>query len=135
MNSIKSFSVFLKRKLHADSAAVFKLFEDGTLFKLTGANTIQFDFKVNGDFLLIFENRGRIYGQFLKITTANIIIEWNVEGFLKPIELMTTLEISIIGNKSVCELTLNHINIIHEESAAAKRRAWAEILDKVEQLL
>lgn len=131
----KSFSVCLKRTYFADEAAVFNLFKDGTIFKLTGADAIQYDFKVNGGFLLIFENRGRIYGRFLTITANNIKIEWNVEGFEKPVELMTSVEVSIFGNKGECTFTLNHLNIFQEDSAAAKRRAWTEILDKVEQLL
>jgi hypothetical protein len=135
MNSKKSFSVCIKRTLLADSAPIFNLFKDGTIFKLTGANTIQYDFNVNGDFLLIFENRGRIYGRFLTIKANNINMEWNVEGFQRQVELMTTVDVSIFGNNSECTFTLNHLNIFHEDSAASKRRAWTEILDKVEQLL
>ncbi len=125
----------LKRTYFADEAAVFNLFKDGTIFKLTGADAIQYDFNVNGDFLLIFENRGRIYGRFLTIKANNINMEWNVEGFQRQVELITTVDVSIFGNNGECTFTLNHLNILHEDSAAAKRRAWTEILDKVEQLL
>ena len=135
MKSNKSFTVYLRRTFLAHSSVILNLFAEGMVFKLAGADAFQYDFKVNGNFLLTFNNRGTIHGQFIAITDCKIIIEWNVKGFQRPNEINTWVDISLEKNNNGCIFTLNHTNIMHEEAAAAKERAWNEILDKVEQLL
>ena len=105
------------------------------MFKLTGADEIHSDFISGGSFLFIFNNRGRIYGKFLTITDREIIMEWNVEGFNRPNEIMTSVEIALQDQTENCVLTLNHKYILNEGAAMAKQRAWMEILNEVEKML
>ena len=84
---------------------------------------------------MTFNNRGTIYGVFTKITDSDIVMEWNVDGFQRPKETKTSLEISLRKENKECILTLNHKNISHPEAAAAKQRAWTEILDSIEKII
>lgn len=111
------------------------LFRDNTVFKLTGADEIQNDFRNSGMFYLKFNDRGSIHGHYIKITEDKIILNWNVEGFNRPKEIDTKLEISLNENGDNCLLTLSHKNIKHEEAAKAKEIAWTEILDEMEKIL
>ena len=115
--------------------AIFNLFMDGTVFKLTGADHIQSDFKAGGLFRLMFNNRGAIHGQFIKINKTHIIIEWNADGFQRHSEIKTLVEITLSGGNGKCILTLDHKNIKQEDSASAKKRAWTEILDNIEKTI
>jgi hypothetical protein len=133
MASNKTHTVYLQRTYTAETRAVLDLFKDTTVFKLTGADDIQADFKPGGLFCLAFNGRGTIHGQFITTTHKDIIMEWNVEGFQRPREIKTLVEISVYSDNGKCILTLSHKNIVHAEAAAAKRRAWTEILDEIEQ--
>ena len=135
MSKNNAYSVSLQKIYFSNALTILSLFKDGTVFKLTGADEIHSDFISGGPFLLIFNNRGRIYGKFLIITDKEIIMEWNVEGFNKPNEIMTTVEITLQDQAENCVLTLNHKFIIDEGAAMAKQRAWMGILDQVEKML
>ena len=125
--------VTLEKTFAASTLEIFELFENTTVFRLTGASHIQVDFRTGGLFCLTFNGRGIINGQFIKITTRNIIIEWNVDGFQRPKEIKTLVEISLRKkSEKKCVLTLHHKNISDEGAAAAKQRAWTEILDDME---
>jgi hypothetical protein len=132
MTSAKLYTIFLKRKYNTHPDAVFNLFTNGTVFRLTGADLIQSDYSENGLFCLTFNQRGKIHGRFLSIESGKITIEWNVIGFNKPDENNTIVEIVLQIESNGCLLTLNHTNIKNEEGAGAKQRAWNEILRNLE---
>ncbi len=133
MTGTKPYSILLTRSYAADPAAIIDLFRNNTVFELTGADEIQSDFKTGGAFHLTFKNRGVIHGFFNKISVDEIILDWNVDGFQRPSEINTTVDITLRKNKAGSVLTLNHKNIMHEEAANAKQKAWAEILDNLEK--
>jgi len=133
IESFKPITIFLKRIYVVKSETIFNLFKRGKIFELTGANDIKNDFEIGGAFSLTFNNRGIIYGQFQKITAQEIILEWNVEGFERPKETKTIVEISWRQDHEKCILKLDHKNIVEADSANAKRRAWKEILEDVER--
>ena len=60
---VKDFRVFVSEEYMARDIAVYSLIRNGTLFKLTGADDINFDFRKSGIFSLQFLNRGNIYGR------------------------------------------------------------------------
>lgn len=130
MNS-KTYTISLEKIYAAEPAVIFSLFRNGTVFKLTGAHSIQCDFKPDGFFCLTFNERGTIHGRFVKITPGDILMEWNVDGFERPQEIETLVEIRIRKYKGKCVLTLCHKNILHADAAAAKQQAWKEILDNL----
>jgi hypothetical protein len=133
MADSETYSIFLTRTYYENTATLAKLFRDNTVFRLTGADVIQADFRTGGSFRLIFNNRGTIYGQFIEIAYSEFVLEWNVEGFQRPKEDKTIVEISLRqeGLKSV--LTLKHKNIPDESSASVKQRAWMGILEDIEK--
>jgi len=55
-----------------------------------------------------------------------------VEGFNRPCEINTLLNISFTQNGKKCSLNLEHIKIFNKESAEAKNIAWREILNVIE---
>ncbi|MBS1516723.1 MAG: SRPBCC domain-containing protein [Bacteroidetes bacterium] len=126
------YEVFLHKTCNSDKDVIMNLFRDGTVFKLTGADEINFDFHEEGEFNLIFRSRGKIFGSFVKISDNELILDWNVEGFNRPPESNTALKISLLQNDDMCTLTLEHRNISNEEAASAKKLAWTEILDEME---
>jgi hypothetical protein len=133
MTGIKPYSITLTRSYNADPAAIMDLFRNNTVFELTGANEIQSDFKTGGTFRLTFNNRGIIYGIFTKISEDEIILDWNVEGFQRPAEINTTVEINLRKDHANCILIFNHKNIAHVEAANAKEKAWTKIFDNIEK--
>jgi len=124
--------IILSKTYNANTNAILNLFKDGTIFKLTGADEINFDFCEGGKFLLVFNNRGKIFGSFIKITKDKLILDWNVEGFNRPCEINTLLDISFTQNGNKCSLNLEHTKIFNKESAEAKNIAWREILNVIE---
>ncbi|MEO8150541.1 MAG: SRPBCC domain-containing protein [Bacteroidia bacterium] len=128
-------NIHITKNISASREAVFNLFRDNTVFKLTGANEIESDFKVGGKFSLLFKNRGTISGRFIKLTESEIILEWDVEGFNLPKETNTILKISLMQEEQMCLIELIHSNINNADSAAAKKRAWTEILDDIEKAI
>jgi uncharacterized protein YndB with AHSA1/START domain len=74
-----------------------------------------------------------IYGQFTEITANKIVMEWNVEGFQRPPEIKTVVEITLREDDDKCILTLTHKHIADASAAAAKHKAWTEILDDMEK--
>lgn len=133
MTTNKTHTISLQRTYTTETETVLKFFKDTTIFKLTGADDIQADFENDGLFFLAFNGRGTIHGRFIKITDKEIIMEWNVDGFHRPREIKTLVEISAYNDNGKCILALNHKNIVHAEAAAAKQRAWTEILEEIEQ--
>ena len=111
---------------------IYPLIRDGTLFRLTGADKVAFDFSENASFEFNFADRGKIIGRFLKIIPhSKIIMEWDVEGFDRPAEKGTKVWITILGDENRTTLTIEHREIPTEESAAAKQKAWEEILEEL----
>ena len=131
----KTHIVSLEKIYATEPATIFDLFKNAIVFKLTGADTIQCDFKSDGLFCLTFNERGTIHGRFIKITPNDILIEWNVDGFDRPKEIKTLVEITLLEKDKKCALTLHHKNIQHASAAAAKQKAWKEILDEVENYI
>jgi len=131
MTAPDQFTISLTRSYPVASAVIVDLFKNNTVFELTGADTIENNFKTGGSFHLGFNNRGSIHGHFLSITNNEIILEWNVDGFNKPQEIKTNVQISWRQEGTNCVLTLIHKNIAHEEAAKAKEKAWTEILDDI----
>ena len=111
---------------------LFSVIENGALFELTGADKISVDFKVNGKFILEFNNRGTISGVITHIISPNQLwMKWDVEGFGMETEKDTQVKISIL-KRSKTELTLNHGGIKTKASAEAKKKAWTEILNDLQ---
>jgi hypothetical protein len=133
MTNNKTYSISLEKVYSGKPEEIFNLFQNGTIFTLTGANEIQSEFKTGKPFHLTFHNRGAIYGRFILITDSNIILEWNVKGFQRPDEIKTSVEISLHKDYEKCILTLDHKNIANAEAATAKQKAWTEILDDMEK--
>lgn len=129
----RTYNISVQKTYNESAETIFNLFMDGTVFKMTGADNIECDFKAGGQFRLMFNQRGVIYGQFIQLMKNNIVIEWKVEGFQKPSEIHTLVEINLSENNSACILTIRHKNIIHKDSASAKQKAWTEILDDIER--
>jgi uncharacterized protein YndB with AHSA1/START domain len=134
MSNNKTHSVFLKKFYTADKKTIYNLFVDKTVFKLTGADEIQVQPETGQPFHLTFYNRGIIYGHFILFTENAIAMEWNVEGFQRPKEINTFVEIFLSEENGKCHLTLHHQNIMDAAAAAAKQKAWTEILDDIEKL-
>ena len=133
MTTAKTYSITINKSYHADIETIFNLFRNNTVFKLTGTNEIQSDFKTGGSFRLTFDNRGTIFGHFTKIANNEIILEWNVDGFQRAPEIKTIVEIKLKQDNENCILMLHHKDIAHEEAANAKQKAWTEILDDLEK--
>ena len=127
-----SFSVSIEKSYAAPAIVILNLFRDSTVFKLADPDMIGNDFEEGGSFFLSFSNRGEIDGTFIKITENEIVLEWNVEGFGRPPEINTRVEITFSNENERCILKLDHKNIMHEEAAKAKHKAWTEILDAIE---
>lgn len=125
--------VYLTKIFKSNSKSILNLFKDGTVFRLTGADVIQFDFREGEKFQLTFKHRGKIYGSFTKISDDELIIDWNVEGFNRPKESNSLLKISLFQKDDQCELKLGHSNILNKEAAIAKKNAWTEILNDIEK--
>ena len=132
---MSSHSVVLQKTFYCSPDSVFSLFEDGTVFKLTGANQLEHNIRRGGIFNLTFNDRGVISGKILELTVPKIVFEWNVEGFNRPDENATFLEIKIEKKGDTSVLILRHDNILDAGAASAKKRAWTEILDKMEEML
>jgi len=120
-------------KTYAKPVTIRQLFGDDILFRLTGADEISSEFETGAAFRLTFNDRGIIHGQFIKIGGDEVVLEWNVEGFQRPGETKTVVEISLVEDNRQCVLSLKHGNIMSNESAAAKERAWGELLDDIEK--
>ena len=129
-----AFTISIQKEFNTTPTFLLKLFRNSTIFRLTSANIIQADFEPNGKFHLTFENRGIIYGRFLKIAEYEIEIDWNVEGFGRPEEKGTLLQVLLKESNDKCLLSLRHSGIILEESAMAKEKSWKEILEEVERI-
>jgi len=127
--------VSLEKDYTRSADTIMDLFHDHRFFQLTGADTIETTFKVGGPFRLLFEDRGKIYGHFVKITDDEIILDWNVEGFNRPNEVATVVTVNVKRLGGGCKITLTHTNIQHSVAAAAKKKAWTEILDDVEKIV
>ncbi len=59
--------VSLTKTYAAVSDEIMNLFSDNSIFRLTGADDIQSDFRAGGLFRLTFRNRGVISGHFAGI--------------------------------------------------------------------
>ena len=67
-NKDNFYKIILSKSYNANANTILNLFKDGTIFNLTGADKIKFDYSERGKFLLNFNNRGKIFGSFIKIT-------------------------------------------------------------------
>ena len=130
------FEILLQQEYSASEMAVFNLVKNGFLFKLTGADSIQFDFIKDGSFTLEFLERGTIYGTFTEIIQGKkISMNWNVSGFGRGEEPGTHVILSIIDLGNKVALEVSHTGIGNSESAEAKKRAWSEILNDLKKEL
>jgi uncharacterized protein YndB with AHSA1/START domain len=121
-------AIHLSQSYPVSAAELFELIKTGTLFELTGADEIHFDFWEGGHFKLIFNNRGEIFGIILHIIpNEKIVLDWNVDGFEKEPERNTQVTISLKEDQETT-LSIDHTGILIPEAVAAKERAWKEIL-------
>ena len=124
----KEFKVFISEEYNTSKQHVFDLITNGTLFRLTGAETVDFSFKKNGSFRLSFNERGVIYGTVEEIIPdKRISLKWNVNGFGKDDEMNTLVVITIHKLDDGAVIEINHSGIRTKVSANAKQRAWTEI--------
>ena len=120
---------------HAAPENIFGLLQNGTFFKLTGADSVESDFKTGGSFTFEFNGRGTIYGSFEEIIPNNKIrMNWNVKGFGRSGETDTKVCITLLMQGQTM-VTIDHAGIKYDEAARAKEKAWKEILDDLEVLL
>jgi len=110
------------------------MIQEGNLFKLTGADKIEFDFREEGSFILIFNGRGQIDGKFVKIIPDKLIeLSWNVTGFGRTPEINSKVLISINEDEK-SSITILHTDIQNHDGALAKQTAWTEILFELENI-
>jgi uncharacterized protein YndB with AHSA1/START domain len=126
----------LEKTYNTPAENIFNLFKDLTVFRLTGADIIDVGFKPGGKFTLNFNDRGIIHGDIQEITeNKKIVLNWNVEGFGREPEVNTEVIFHLTENNGACSLKLEHNNIMYSESFEAKKRAWSEILEDMENEL
>jgi uncharacterized protein YndB with AHSA1/START domain len=126
-------NISLSHKYNAAPGKLFLLIQNGVLFKLTGADKIEFDFRENGSFSFKFNDRGHVYGKFKNIIpNEKVVLGWNVTGFGLEDEFDTIVDITING-KGITTLTIKHTGIMSEKSAGAKQIGWSEILEDLEK--
>jgi hypothetical protein len=135
MTNQSEYAISITKPYNTNPGAIFELFKNNTVFKLTSADIIESNFTPGGTFHLTFSNRGIIFGRFIEITNQLITAEWSVTGFQKPDEISTSLNIEITGTANNSVLSLNHKNIKFKPAADAKQRAWTEILDAMEMYI
>ena len=120
--------IFVSHQYKTTSNTIYNHIQNGLLFKLTGADEIEFEFCAGGAFSLSFQNRGRIYGKFGSIIpNEEIVLEWNVNGFNREDE-STQVKIILNENSEGVLLNVNHSGIKSSQSFTAKEQAWKEIL-------
>jgi uncharacterized protein YndB with AHSA1/START domain len=128
--------IVLRAELNSFSReSVFAAMVEGSLLRLTGGSG-SFELREGGAFRLDFEGRGRIDGTVLKLAPPEtIVLVWNVAGFGRAAESATTVSIQLGQGRhsSSTVIVLEHRGLGSEESAVAKRRAWTEILETLEQ--
>jgi len=112
----------------ASTKKIYSLIQTGELFRLTGAETVNFTFGENDAFELLFKNC-KITGRFMKIIeNEKIILEWDTEGFYPVPEKGTKVWITLLGDEKHTTLALEHREIPTEESALSKKKNWERIL-------
>lgn len=122
-------TVTVERSLPRPRARVFDDLESGRVFDLTGAESVSLDFSEGGEFLLTFDGRGTVRGQFERIRHgAEIVMSWIVEGFRRDPDPDSKVWIRVMDEGAGCRIAVTHAGIATAESAAAKEQAWAEIL-------
>jgi uncharacterized protein YndB with AHSA1/START domain len=113
----------------APPARVYGALADGTLLRLTGADTAEQAFGAGGAFRLAFAGRGVIHGVFVRVAPdLGATLAWHVEGFGRPPEHGTTVDLEFTPDAGGTRVRVRHAGIGSPESAAAKRRAWTELL-------
>ena len=135
MSNNATYSIFIEKIFQKEPRSLIHFFHDSTFLKLTGANFIVNNFIQNGIFCLTFTNRGIIRGKYISISDQSIILDWNVEGFSRPDESNTLVEIFLTKVSDNCKFTLRHSNIHNQEAALAKEKAWSSILNEFEKIL
>jgi hypothetical protein len=115
--------------LGVDVERLFDSIADGTLFWLTGAKEVFFEFFEGSPFQLSFGEQGGIYGRLLRIERPNRMeFSWAVRGFGRADEHSTvSLRLSPLSS-GASEIEICHENILSEQSLEAKTSAWEEIL-------
>ena len=127
------FHFTLSHKYNTTPDKIFTLIRNGTLFKLTGADKILFDFREEEYFSLMFTNKGSIYGEFLQIIPDEYVsLLWSINGFDREDETDTIVNISLLENNGTT-LTIEHTGIKNEQAFIAKKSAWKEILEELEK--
>jgi len=129
------FKILLTQEYRSTASAVYKLIQNGFFLKLTGADVITFDCRIDGKFSLLFHDRGMIQGSVSELIPGKkISLIWNVKGFGRDEETGTvTILLVEDANKVTAEIT--HRGIRSTESAEAKQRAWSEILSGIRKEL
>ena len=124
----KDIKIFISEEYNTSKQNIFDLISNGTLFKLTGAETVTLSFKKFGSFKLSFKDRGVIHGTFEEIIPdKRVSFKWNVSGFGRDDEMNTLVVISILKMDDGAIIEIQHSGIRTKVSANAKQRAWTEI--------
>lgn len=140
MGNQTNLTVELERQYTAAPSALFSRIQDGTVFRLTGAKHVSFQFFVDGKYHLDFGARtGRncfIEGQFTRIVPNELVsCIWNVQGFRDADDKDTILTFSITDLNGSTKLRVKHEMIQTQESADGKRHGWSEVLSDLEACL
>jgi hypothetical protein len=130
----KSYSIRIVRTYPASRKKIRGLFKDNTILKFTGADKIEGEFKTGSEFKLSFKGRGKIIGRRIHILKDRIGLAWDVKGFNLP-EENSLVEIYLEKKGKKCVLILLHYDILKEESAMLKDKAWTEILNDLDKEL
>ena len=127
-----SYSLSVSREYLESPEDIYSLIRDGKLFRLTGADTLTFEFIEGAPFELRFTHGGAIRGRIIElIPNSKILLEWDVEGFGRLPERGTEVCITISRGASQTRMTIEHNCNPTEQSANAKRGAWTEILSEL----
>jgi uncharacterized protein YndB with AHSA1/START domain len=110
---------------------VFEHVAGGALLMRTGGVAESYALRAGSAFHLSFPERGTIRGRVLEYEAPRrIVLSWTVEGFGRPAEAGTRVCLCVLpaSTPNAAALAIRHSGISSSESAAAKHRAWTEIL-------
>ena len=130
----KKYTVEIEKTYTASRKRIRGLFKDKTILKFTGADKIDGEFKTGSEFKLSFKGRGKIIVHVIYFVKGRICLLWNVKGFNLP-EEYSSVYIYLEKKGKKCLLTLIHEDILLEESAKLKDKAWTEILEDLDKEL
>lgn len=129
-------TVKLEHAYATSKQILFEAIRDGTVFRLTGAQSVDIDFLETGAFRLVFSGNRCIHGKFITIKRPEqVAFSWNVTGFREVADVNTLVTFSIMSSGDLSVLQLTHEGIETDESFSGKSAGWQEVLRDLGPLL